>query len=177
MKKKLCFYFWISFFVSDPGGGINQIPGECTVSGDVRSWFFCQISYSPKQNDVNYVSLWIFSILLSSCRLTPFYKWVSTLLFLHFCILFFKLFTSEKPKKFCLYTINQLVVSHIQCFDALLQCDWCDEETTRICGWHKREHREAGYTRSSFKICSTWWKHQGKACPLSSLPHLRQGWF
>lgn len=21
---------------ADPGGGINQIPGECTVSGDVR---------------------------------------------------------------------------------------------------------------------------------------------
>ena len=25
-----------SFFIADPGGGINQIPAECTISGDVR---------------------------------------------------------------------------------------------------------------------------------------------
>lgn len=24
------------FIVADPGGGINQIPAECTISGDVR---------------------------------------------------------------------------------------------------------------------------------------------
>lgn len=24
------------FFISDPGGGNNQIPGECTISGDIR---------------------------------------------------------------------------------------------------------------------------------------------
>ena len=39
----------------DPGGGINQIPGECTISGDVRLCFLsceycktemsCQFSY------------------------------------------------------------------------------------------------------------------------------------
>jgi hypothetical protein len=26
----------IALPIADPGGGINQIPGECTVSGDVR---------------------------------------------------------------------------------------------------------------------------------------------
>ena len=28
--------FTIIFSTVDPGGGINQIPGECTISGDVR---------------------------------------------------------------------------------------------------------------------------------------------
>lgn len=35
-KENQFHFIMFSFFIADPGGGINQIPAECTVSGDVR---------------------------------------------------------------------------------------------------------------------------------------------
>lgn len=39
MPSSYIFHFvlLVNFFdIEDPGGGINQIPAECTISGDVR---------------------------------------------------------------------------------------------------------------------------------------------
>lgn len=35
-ERNILLFIKFMFFIADPGGGINQIPFECTVSGDVR---------------------------------------------------------------------------------------------------------------------------------------------
>ncbi|PPS00165.1 hypothetical protein GOBAR_AA20490 [Gossypium barbadense] len=52
-----------------PGGGINQIPGECTISGDVRFILFpeCLSSLLTKH-------VFLLRLFFSVCRLTPFYN-------------------------------------------------------------------------------------------------------
>jgi hypothetical protein len=37
----------LSIFIADPGGGINQIPAECTISGDVRFIIFPKTFLRP----------------------------------------------------------------------------------------------------------------------------------
>jgi len=36
MKDKIYRFHNYYILTADPGGGQNQIPGECTISGDVR---------------------------------------------------------------------------------------------------------------------------------------------
>jgi len=48
------------------------------------------------------------------------------------------------------------------CFFNLVQHNRCCQEITRICRWYKRQHRETTHSRASVKICSSWWKFDGK---------------
>ena len=73
-KRKSLSFYHVQFFIADPGGGINQIPAECTISGDVRFIILSNpFEYRPLTEMMSYWGFFLSSSLLF-CRLTPFYK-------------------------------------------------------------------------------------------------------
>jgi len=46
-EKKIVSLYHAQIFIADPGGGINQIPAECTISGDVRFIIFPKTFLRP----------------------------------------------------------------------------------------------------------------------------------
>lgn len=66
----------LSIFIADPGGGINQIPAECKISGDVRFIIFSETFLRPFSEMIlsKNLKFYLFISFVLICRLTPFYE-------------------------------------------------------------------------------------------------------